>query len=86
MYQKVCLEILEKLFNELSNRDKSILGHSFGVYGYEKYSLDQLGLKEILTTDGVIKARAAALRHVQELYKRSRLQAWRNAHRLLAKL
>ena len=83
VYQKLCLELLQELFDGLSERDRSILGHSFGVYGYKKYSLDQLGLKEMLTTDGVIKARALALRHMQELYSGSLLQAWRSVHRLL---
>ena len=83
VYQKVCLELLHELFNRLSDKDKSILGHFFGVYGYEKYSLDQLGLKEMLTTDGVIKARGTALRHLQGLYSGSLLQAWRGAHQLL---
>ena len=84
VYQKVCLELLQELFNRLRDKDKSILGHSFGVYGYEKYSLDQLGLKEMLTTDGVIKARALALRHMQELYNGSLLQTWRIVHHTLA--
>ena len=83
VYQKICLESLQELFDGLSERDRSILGHSFGVYGYKKYSLNQLGLKEMLTTDGVIKARGTALRHLQGLYSGSLLQAWRVAHRLL---
>ena len=83
VYQKICLELLQELFNGLSDIDKSILGHSFGVYGYEKYSLDRLRLKEMLTTDGVIKARALALRHMQELYNGSLLQTWRIAHHIL---
>ena len=83
VYQKLCLESLQELFDGLSERDRSILGHSFGVYEYEKYSLNQLGLKEMLTTDGVIKARTLALRHMQELYSGSLLQAWRIAHGLL---
>ena len=84
VYQKICLESLQELFDGLSERDRSILGHSFGVYGYKKYSLNQLGLKEMLTTDGVIKSKGTALRHLQELYKESRLQTWRAVHRLLA--
>ena len=83
VYQKICLELLQELFNGLSDKDKSILGHSFGVYGYEKYSLDRLGLKEMLTTDGVIKARALALRHLQEIYNGSLLQTWRIAYHIL---
>lgn len=84
VYQKVCLELLRELFDGLSDKDKSILGHSFGVYGYEKYSLDQLGLKEMLTADGVIKARGTALRHLQEIYNGSRLRLWKSVHRLLS--
>ena len=68
----------------LGERDKSILGHSFGAYGYEKYSLDELSLKEILTMDGVIKARETALLRLQKLYNGSRLRLWVSVHRLLS--
>lgn len=83
VYQKICLELLQELFNGLSDKDKSILGHSFGVYGYKKYSLDELGLKEILTMDGVIKAREMALVRLQKLYIGSNLQLWREIHHIL---
>ena len=33
VYRKVCLELLEPLFRSLSAKDRSILGHTFGVYG-----------------------------------------------------
>ena len=84
VYQKICLELLRELFDRLSDKDKSILGHSFGVYGYRRYSLDELGLKEMLTTDGVIKAREAALLRLQKLYNGSRLRLWVSVHRLLS--
>ena len=83
VYQKICLELLQELFDGLSERDKSILGHSFGIYGYEKYSLDELGLKEILTMDGVIKARETAMVRLQKMYNGSRLHLWISVHRLL---
>ena len=84
VYQKICLESLQELFDGLSERDKSILGHSFGTYGYKKYSLNELGLKEILTMDGVIKARETALLRLQKLYNGSRLRLWVSIHRLLS--
>ena len=84
VYQKICLELLRELFDGLSDKDKSILGHSFGVYGYRRYSLDELGLKEMLTADGVIKARKFALQHLRELYKGSRLRSWRTVYHILA--
>jgi len=83
VYQKICLELLQELFDKLSDKDKSILGHSFGVYGYKKYTLDELGLQEMLTADGVVKAKKVALRHLQKLYKDSKLQLWRSAHLIL---
>lgn len=86
VYQKICLELLRDIFDQLSEKDRSILGHTFGVYGYKKYTLDDLGLKEILTADGVIKARDAALLHLQKLYDGSRLQLWISVHRILSAL
>lgn len=83
VYRKICVDLLKELFDQLSDKDKNILGHSFGVYGYEKYSLDELGLKEMLTVDGVMKARATALRHLQMLYQGSLLQSWTVAHSIL---
>lgn len=86
VYQKICLELLRDIFDQLSEKDRSILGHSFGVYGYKKYTLDELGLKEILTVDGVIKARDAALLRLQKLYNGSRLQLWISVYRILSAL
>lgn len=86
VYQKICLELLGDIFDQLSEKDRSILGHAFGVYGYKKYTLDELGLKEILTVDGVIKARDAALLRLQKLYDGSRLQLWISVYRILSAL
>ena len=60
--QKLCLELLEKQFNNLPDKDKYILGHSMGVFGYEKKTLDEIALVEIMTIDGVIKARKSIIR------------------------
>ncbi|MGN0455957.1 MAG: hypothetical protein ACI4F2_03785 [Acutalibacteraceae bacterium] len=60
--QKLCLELLEKQFNKLSDKDKYILGHSTSVFGYEKKTLDEIALVEMMTIDGVIKARKSIIR------------------------
>ena len=83
VYRKVCLELLEPLFRSLSAKDRSILGHTFGVYGYEKLSADELGLREMLSPDGVIKARKTALNHLRQRYPGSELQRWREVLRLV---
>ena len=41
VYQKVHLELLEPLHCLLSVKNRSILGHTFGVYGYEQLSADE---------------------------------------------
>ena len=83
VYRKVCLELLEPLFRSLSVKDRSILGHTFGVYGYEKLSADELGLREMLSPDGVTKARKTALEHLRQRYPGSELQCWREVFRLV---
>ena len=83
VYREVCLELLEPLFRSLSAKDRSILGHTFGVYGYEKLSADELGLREMLTPDGVTKARKTALEHLRRQYPGSELQCWREVFRLV---
>lgn len=83
VYRKVCLELLETLFRSLSAKDRSILGHTFGVYGYEKLSADELGLREMLSPDGVTKARKTALEHLRRRYPDSDLHRWREVFRLV---
>ena len=79
----MCLELLEPLFRSLSAKDRSILGHTFGVYGYEKLSADELGLREMLSPDGVTKARKTALEHLRKRYPGSELHRWREVFRLV---
>lgn len=83
VYRKVSLELLEQLFQTLGARDRSILGHTFGVYGYEKLSADELGLREMLSPDGVTKARKTALEHLRQRYPSSALYRWSRAFRLM---
>ena len=83
VYREVCLELLEPLFQSLSAKDRSILGHTFGVYGYKKLSADELGLRELLSPDGVTKARKTALEHLHQRYPGSELQRWREVFRLV---
>ena len=75
--------MLEPLFRSLSAKDRSILGHTFGVYDYEKLSADELGLQEMLSQDGVTKAKKAALKHLRQKYQGSDLHRWRAAFSLV---
>ena len=83
VHRKICIEYLEELFDQLSAKDKYILGHSYGIYGYEKYSIDQIALREMLTRDGVTKARSIALKHLRSIYSDSKLHHWLRANRAI---
>ncbi|SCI51480.1 RNA polymerase sigma factor RpoS [uncultured Blautia sp.] len=83
VYRKVCLELLEPLFRSLGAKDRFVLGHTYGVYGYEQLSADELGLREVLSSDGVTKARKTALEHLRQRYPGSNLHHWRRAFRLM---
>ena len=69
-------------FEKLKKKDKHLLGHLYGVYGYEKKSPDTLALELELTISGVYKARDTALKHLQKLYRESDLYIWRRAYQI----
>ena len=83
VYRQVCTEELEQLFRTLSAKDRAILGHTYGVFGYEKLSADELGLREMLSPDGVTKARKATLERLRSLYPGSSLHLWRDVYHAL---
>ena len=77
---KIWLSLLPEVFEKLKKKDKHLLGHLYGVYGYEKKSPDTLALELELTTAGVYKARDSALKHLRKLYHESDLYIWHRAY------
>lgn len=74
---------LDEVAQTLSAKDRAILGHTYGVFGYEKLSADELGLREMLLPDGVTKARKAALERLRSRYPGSGLHLWRDVYHAL---
>ena len=74
---------LDEVAQTLSAKDRAILGHTYGVLGYEKLSTDELGLREMLSPDGVTKARKAALERLRSRYPGSGLHLWRDVYHTL---
>ena len=74
---------LDEVAQTLSAKDRAILGHTYGVFGYEKLSADELGLREMLSPDGVTKARKAALERLRSRYPGSGLYLWRDVYHTL---
>lgn len=82
-YRNICLELLHEMFMDLPEKDRSILGRSAGIFGYKKQKLQEIGLEEILTEDGVVKARKAAIRRIKDNYPASKLELWRKVYWLV---
>lgn len=74
---------LDEVAQTLSAKDRAILGHAYGVFGYEKLSVDELGLREMLSPNGVTKARKAALERLRSRYPGSGLHLWRDVYHAL---
>jgi len=80
VYHKICLELLKELFLSLSERDRNILGASSGLFGMKRKSLTEIAKEELLTVDGVIKARKSIVRKLKKTYIGSKLQRWRRIY------
>lgn len=64
-----------KIFS-LSDRDKSLLGHYYGAFGYEKMKIEDIATLEIMTENGVKKAKDKAIKHFWELFPKSNFSTW----------
>lgn len=73
-------EHLKELFLSLPEKDRKILGESTGLFGCTRKSLEKTALEEMLTVDGVIKARRAAVLKLKKMVPGSELQRWRRIY------
>lgn len=80
VYRKLCMALLERLFQQLSAKDRQIIGNSFGVYGYDRLSLGDISTIEMLSKDAIIKNRSKALDKLAVLYPGSKLAVWMEAY------
>ena len=80
--RNIQLELLEELFRKLPAKDQYILGHFLGIYGYVQKSAEELAFEEMLTNDGIYKAKEAALERLRKLCMDSPILLWRQAYKL----
>lgn len=64
---KIGLEHLPDILSRLSSKDRYLLGHYFGVFGYEKKKVADIAFELEMTIDGVYKAIKAAQSHAYEI-------------------
>lgn len=80
--RNIQLELLKGLFRKLAAKDQYILGSFLGVYGFEQKSAEELAFEEMLTLDGIYKAKEAALERLRRLCMDSPILLWRRAYKL----
>ena len=83
VYHKVCIELLRELFDILPKKDRVILGKTCGVFGYSEAALKEIGMYHMMKESAVEKAKERAVTKLKKAYPGSRLQIWRNVHRMI---
>ena len=83
VYRKVCIELLQELFDTLPKKDRDILGKTCGVFGYPEATLKEIGMYHMMKESAVEKAKSCAVEKLRKAYPGSRLQVWRTVHRML---
>lgn len=81
IYFKLCEEYLKPLFKKLSKKEQEILGRYFGVYDYEKTSVDDISKLMLMTPNAINKSVNSSLRKLNKMYYNgSKLFYWWNAN------
>ena len=82
VYIEVCIELFRKLFDNLSARDREILGRKYGAFGYEETSVNDIADYMLITRNAVNKAVNSATEILRKEYHNgSKLKWWRLCNR-----
>lgn len=81
--REVYLDCVKEEFEQLSFRERQILGGFYGVYTYPKQTISDLAEEFQLTENALIKARDKALAKLRRVCESGRLGVWREAKRMI---
>lgn len=83
VHRRYCIKYFKEIFDSLSDKDKSLLGHCYGAFGYEEMTIKDIATLEMMTENSVKKAKKKAIEHFWELFPRSNFSVWIDAfHRV----
>lgn len=83
IYQRIRMEYLKEMFEALPRRDRDILGKYYGVFGYRKEPLEDIGMYHFLSEGGVRDAKDKALEKLRKAYPTSMMRYWSKINRAL---
>ena len=67
------------------DREQFILGSTYGAFGFEELSDDDIAFELELSDEGVRRARIAALEKLHGMVSGSRLEEWQIVHKAVLK-
>lgn len=82
---QIYLEVLEKEFDNLSFKEREILGGFFGVFGYEQRTLADLGEQFDLTENAAAKAKDKTLKKLTGACFNGEIGIWLSARKAIRK-
>lgn len=83
VYRKVCIELLQEMFDVLPKKDRDSLGKFFGIFRFEKTPLKEIGMYHMMKKSDVEKAKDRAIKKLEKAYPGNKLQLWKTVHRLM---
>ena len=83
VYRKVCVELLRELFDAPPKKDRDILGKFYGIFGFKKTELKEIGMYHMMKESAVIKAKDRAIKKLEKAYPGSKLQLWKTVYRMM---
>lgn len=87
VYQKICIELVRAVFeNELSYKEREILGSFFGVFGINRKTLAEIGEAFNMKESATLKAKAKALQKLTDLCLDGQLGVWDGVLREVMKM
>ena len=83
VYRRVCIELLREMFDDLPKKDRDILGKFYGIFGFEKTELKEIGMYHMMKESAVEKAKDRAIKKLEKAYPGSKLQLWMTVYRIM---
>ena len=83
VHRRVSVELFHEMFDALPKKDRDILGKFYGIFGFQKTSLKEIGMYHMMKESAVEKATDRAIKKLEKAYPGSKLQHWKTVYRLM---
>lgn len=71
------------MFDALPKKDRDILCKFYGIFGFQKTPLKEIGMYHMMKESAVENAKDRAIKKLEKAFPGSKLQLWKTVHRLM---